>query len=67
MFTYYPRIVRNVRGACYFKKKKGTPEAPPAKCTALATSSKEKRGRKIFVVFVEVRNKKYIISQIFYL
>jgi len=60
-------MVRNVRGACYFKKKKRTPEVPPAQCTPLATTSKEERGRKIFVVFVEVRNKKYIISEIFYL
>jgi len=67
MFTYYLRIVRNVRGACYFKKKKGTLEAPPAQCTPLATTSKEERGRKIFVIFVEHRNKKYIISQTFYL
>jgi hypothetical protein len=60
-------MVRNVRGACYFKKKKRTPEVPPVQCTPLATTSKEERGRKIFIVFVEVRNKKYIISEIFYL
>jgi hypothetical protein len=44
MFTYYLIIMRNVRGACYFKKKKGTPEAAHAQCTPLATISKEERG-----------------------